>query len=73
MGWIGYESPTSLSSKISEIFRKLKIYCVALWDIDMDDAKGTCGLGRTPLLATVHRELVMASTHNRAASTQETP
>ncbi|KAH7985895.1 probable chitinase 10 [Rhipicephalus sanguineus] len=69
--WIGYESPTSLSSKISEIFRRLKIYCVVMWDIDMDDAKGTCGLGRTPLLASVHKELVIASTHNRAASTQE--
>ncbi|XP_050026767.1 chitinase-3-like protein 1 [Dermacentor andersoni] len=73
--WIGYESPTSLSSKLSEIFRKLKIYCVALWDIDMDDTKGTCGLGRTPLLASVHKELVTASSHNRATSVsaQEAP
>lgn len=69
--WISYENPMSLSSKVSEIFRRLNIYCVVMWDIDMDDAKGTCGLGRTPLLASVHKEHLIASSHNPAAPTQE--
>ncbi|KAH9380881.1 hypothetical protein HPB48_012503 [Haemaphysalis longicornis] len=63
--WVAYESPVSLSSKVSEVIRKFKIFCAALWDIDMDDTKGICRMGRTPLLAAVHKELLSALARNR--------
>ncbi|XP_077485978.1 chitinase-like protein 4 [Amblyomma americanum] len=66
--WVGYESPTSLSSKVSELFRKFRIGCTALWDIDMDDTKGVCGMGRTPLLASVYKEVVSFSTQIHPAA-----
>ncbi|KAG0410913.1 hypothetical protein HPB47_011977 [Ixodes persulcatus] len=59
--WIGYETPLSLASKLSEVFRKFGVSCVAVWDIDMDDFKGACKLGQTPLLSAVNREVAIAA------------
>lgn len=55
--WVGYETPVSLSSKLSEVFRRFKTQCVAVWDMDMDDFKGVCGLGKVPLLRAVYEEV----------------
>ncbi|CAN7989033.1 unnamed protein product [Ixodes hexagonus] len=59
--WVGYETPLSLTSKLSEVFRKFRVSCVAVWDMDMDDFKGVCKLGRTPLLNAVNREVARAA------------
>ncbi|XP_064473139.1 chitinase-3-like protein 1 [Ornithodoros turicata] len=56
--WIGYESKFSLVTKLSEMFRKeeFKELCVVVWEIDMDDFKGRCKMGSTPLLKTIYDE-----------------
>nr|BAV14504.1 chitinase [Lymnaea stagnalis] len=56
--WVGYEDQESLKTKVQFIKDK-KFAGAMVWDLDLDDFNNTfCGLGRYPLIQTIHDSLL---------------
>ena len=54
--WVGFDDERSLKTKV-EWLRTLGFGGVMLWSVDLDDFRGSCGMGKYPLLNAINSGL----------------